>query len=88
MAKWTFPFTLPRKIYETIQDKLRNKVSMQINKLLVDSNKSSLEELDKDTLLQLKVAYELVNDHEEVQNIKGILNHIEFNNKLLQFNPS
>jgi len=57
---------------------LNQRVSLYINNMLSESNKHTLEELDTSTLMKLRSAYELVNEHEEVENV----------NKVLQFNPT
>ena len=67
---------------------LNQKVSAYINYILSESNKTTLEELDISTLMKLRNAYELVNEHEEVENINRVLRASNSNySKNLQFNP-
>ncbi len=80
--------TLPANMSDQIQNSVRRRVSEYINALLADSNKKNLEDLDKNELLKLRRAYELVNEHEEVQNINEILNHQDLLMRSIQFNPS
>lgn len=80
--------TLPANISDQIQNLVRRRVSEYINALLTDSNKKNLEDLDKSELLKLRRAYELVNEHEEVQNINEILNQQDLLMRSIQFNPS
>jgi len=68
---------LPDSVKKKISKYIHQHVSIYINKLLEEADVINLDELDKNTLLKLRNAYELVNDHEEVQNI----------NDILQFNP-
>jgi hypothetical protein len=58
---------------------VRQRVSSHINDIFFENDILNLEQLDKTTLLKLRNAYELVNEHEEVQNIDELL---------LQFNPN
>ncbi|MFC1810780.1 HEAT repeat domain-containing protein, partial [Patescibacteria group bacterium] len=71
---------LPENIKKKIAFYIRQNVCSYINQLFANSHVINLDELDKDTLLKLRNAYELVNDHEEVQNIDDRLQ--------LQFNPT
>lgn len=70
---------LPSQIKAGIDKYNRQIVSTYINRLLTDSDEINLEALDKNTLLKLRNAYELVNEHQQVQNIDIILNTLEFN---------
>lgn len=78
----------PEQIREMIKKLLLRRVSAHINFILSESNKTSLEELDTETLIKLRNAYKLVNDHEEVQNISELINKNNNLLKALQFNPS
>ncbi|MFC1655300.1 HEAT repeat domain-containing protein [Patescibacteria group bacterium] len=80
--------TLPTNMSDQIQNSVRRHVSEYINALLADSHKKNLEDLDKNELLKLRRAYELVNEHEEVQNINEILNQQDLLMRSIQFNPS
>jgi HEAT repeat protein/ATP/ADP translocase len=67
---------------------LNQRVSAYINYILSESNKTTLEELDTYTLLKLRKAYELVNEHEEVENVDRVLQASDSTyDKKLQFNP-
>jgi len=79
---------VPNQIASSIKNSLLRRVSAYINFILAESNKSSLEDLDTDTLIKLRKAYELVNDHEEVENISELINTNNNILKALQFNPS
>jgi molybdopterin converting factor small subunit len=82
-------FDLDKKIKDFTLKLLNRKVSSYINHILSESHKMALEELDTSTLMRLRNAYELVNEHEEVENIDRILRIPPFErNKNLQFNPA
>lgn len=80
--------TLSVNMSDLIDKSVRRRVSEYINALLADSNKRNLEDLDKNELLKLRRAYELVNEHEEVQNINEILSQQDHLIRSIQFNPS
>lgn len=69
---------------------LNRKVSAYINIILSESRKKTLEELDINTLMKLRNAYELVNEHEEVENIDRVLDTLPKENcaQELQLNPT
>lgn len=72
-----------------MRKKINQKVSVYINHLLSESHKKTLEELDTTTLLKLRSAYELVNEHEEVENVNRVLQSTSIKyNRDLQFNPA
>jgi len=82
-------FDLDKKMRNYALGLLNRKVSSYINHILSESNKISLEELDTNTLMKLRNAYELVNEHEEVENIDRVLRTpVLERNKHLQFNPA
>jgi HEAT repeat protein/MFS family permease len=64
---------MPKKIKKHVLNSARQQVCKFVNDLLNNTEAQNIEELDKNTLLQLRKAYELVNEHEEVQNIDDIL---------------
>lgn len=64
---------LPKNIKKHVLNSARQQVCRYVNNLLNNTEAQNIEELDKNTLLQLRKAYELVNEHEEVQNIDDIL---------------
>jgi len=78
---------LPEKMRKIIQKITRQKISIQIHNLLLKQKAQTLEELDKDALIKLKKAYELANEHEEVQNIKELIDQ-KSNDHILEFNPA
>ncbi|MFC1600434.1 hypothetical protein ACFL3T_05390, partial [Patescibacteria group bacterium] len=65
--------TLPAQMRVRIDALVRQKVSSYINDIFFDNDIVDLEELDKVALLKLRNAYQLVNEHEEVQNIDELL---------------
>jgi HEAT repeat protein len=73
---------LSDKIKRNIKKYIHIHTSYYINDILRNANTPNLDELDRNELIKLRNAYDLVNDHEEVQNIDEILG-----NKELQFNP-
>ena len=80
--------SIPDRISSQIKNLLLRRVSAYINLILAESSKTSLDELDTETLIKLRKAYDLVNDHEEVQNIDEIITKNNQILKTLQFNPS
>ncbi|MBD3156901.1 hypothetical protein GF369_03665 [Candidatus Peregrinibacteria bacterium] len=78
-----------KKMRTYMRKEINQKVSVYINHLLSESHKKTLEELDTTTLLKLRSAYELVNEHEEVENVNRVLQStsIEYN-RAIQFNPA
>jgi HEAT repeat protein len=64
---------LSDSIKRNITKNLNISVSTFINDILSASDAENLDKLDKTKLIKLRNAYELVNEHEEVQNINDIL---------------
>ena len=64
---------LPHKTEKTIQDEVRQIVSARINKMLKSLQTKSLNSLEIKSLKNLKMLYSLVDEHEEVELINGLL---------------
>lgn len=81
-------FSVGKRMKNYMLKVLNQKVSAYINHLLSESHKTSLEELDTNTLMKLRGVYELVNEHEEVENVDRVLrtSTTECSQKL-QLNP-
>lgn len=80
--------SMPESVIKVLKSNLLMRISSYINTILAESNKTSLEELDTDVLVELRNAYDLVNDHEEVENINDVINKKNQFINILQFNPS
>lgn len=70
---------LSDSIKKNITKSLNFIVSAHINEFFFNARIDSLDKLDKNGLIKLRNAYELVNDHEEVQNIDDILFNPNYN---------
>jgi len=80
--------TLGKRMKNYMLRVLNQTVSLYINHILSESNKKVLEELDTNTLMKLRSAYELVNEHEEVENVDKVLRaSTKQYNQELQLNP-
>lgn len=65
--------SLSKKSKLRIDSLIRQKVSAFINEAYSVNKNVNIEALDRTTLIKLQNAYELVNEHEEVQNIDKLL---------------
>lgn len=64
---------LPDSVKKNLLRYLHICVSAYVNDILIDTDAENLDNLDRSELIKLRNAYELVNEHEEVQNIDDIL---------------
>ncbi|MBN1494270.1 HEAT repeat domain-containing protein [Candidatus Peregrinibacteria bacterium] len=80
--------SMNKNIIKNINSKLLMRISAYINTILSESDTISFDDLPIDRLIKLRNAYELVNDHEEVENINAIIDNKKRLLNILQFNPS